>query len=73
MTMLNTPDMTFVPSSVQKSSEDDGWCVKLVASPEGEGTTSMLSLDGLTKEQAGQFLPARNYRVWVEPASEQRF
>ncbi|MXW55980.1 MAG: sce7726 family protein [Gammaproteobacteria bacterium] len=49
MTMLKTPDMTFVPSSVQKSSEDDGWCVKLVASPEGEGTTSMLSLEGLTR------------------------
>lgn len=73
MTMLNTPDAIFVPSSVHESSEGDGWCVKLVASPDGEGTASMLSLEGLTEEQAGQFFPARNYRVWVEPASREPF
>jgi len=67
--MLNTPDTIFVPSSVHESSEDDGWCVKLVASPDGEGTASMLSLEGLTEEQAAQFFSARDYRVWVEPAS----
>ena len=59
MTMLNTPDTIFVPSSVHRSSEDDGWCVKLVASTDGEGTASMLSLEGLTKEQAGQFPGSR--------------
>ena len=73
MTMLNTPDTTFVPSSVHKSSEDDGWCVKLVASSDGEGTASILSLEGLTKQQAAQFFLARYYRVWVEPASEEPF
>ena len=70
MTMLNTPDTTFVPSSVRKSSEDGGWCVRLAASPDGKGTASMLSLEGLTKEQAAQFSPTRDYRVWVEPASK---
>lgn len=69
MTMLNTPDTIFVPSSVHRSSEDDGWCVKLAASPDGEGTASMLSLEGLTKAQAAQFFSAQDYRVWVEPAS----